>query len=216
VVGGLHPRLPTSLFPIPSRFAGALLRPSLTVLLPVRNSQSSLAGTVHKVLEVLSDLTNRFELVIIDDGSTDATIEVADDLATCYPQVTAVRHARPMGRSTAVRTGLRRSTGEVVLVRDNDCRLPIEEIPRLWWAMTDPDQQIPGLVGVSGGKAPSHKEPPDLAARGGFQMFLRRAVERVEETAAEEAGRSDPGRPAASRPKRPNYLARLREFAFGE
>jgi glycosyltransferase involved in cell wall biosynthesis len=168
------------------------------------------------VLDVLSDLTNRFELVIIDDGSTDATIEVADDLATCYPQVTAVRHARPMGRSMAVRTGLRQSTGEIVLVRDNDCRLPIEEIPRLWWAMTDPDQQIPGLVGVSGGETTSRCEPPDLAASGGFQMFLRRAVERVDETTPAEAGQLDEGRLAASRPKRPNYLARLREFAFGE
>ena len=49
-----------------------------------------------------------------------ATIEVADELAAHYPQVIALRHARPMGSEAAVRTGLRRSTGQIVLLKDGD------------------------------------------------------------------------------------------------
>ena len=90
---------------------------SLTVLLPVQDAQSTLADTVAEVLEIASDLTPRFELLIIDDGSTDATCEVAEELSRHYPQVRSVRHSSPLGREAAVRTGLLQSQGEVVFVR---------------------------------------------------------------------------------------------------
>jgi glycosyltransferase involved in cell wall biosynthesis len=125
------------------------LERSLTVLLPVHDAQDTLADTVAEVLDTASDLTDRFELVIIDDGSTDATSEVADELVRHYPQVRAVRHARPLGREAALSTGLAQSHGEVVVVR----------------------------------------------ARSG------RTLERLPHTA---------------KPARPNYLSRVKQFAFGE
>ena len=60
---------------------------SLSVLLPVKNAQSTLAPTVHKILDVVSELSEQIELLIIDDGSADATSEVAMDLTRHYPQV---------------------------------------------------------------------------------------------------------------------------------
>ena len=91
---------------------------SLTVLLPVQDVQSTLADTVAEVLEAASDLTDRFELLIIDDGSTDATCEVTEELIRHYPQVRAIRHSRPLGHDAALRTGLAQSHGEVVFVRE--------------------------------------------------------------------------------------------------
>lgn len=91
---------------------------SVSVLLPVCNRQSTLAAQVQRTLEVLSDASVGFQLIIIDDGSTDATIEVADELASYYPQVTAVRHAIPLGRDAVIRTGLEQSRGQVVLLED--------------------------------------------------------------------------------------------------
>ena len=94
------------------------LQRSLSILLPVHNDQHELATTVTRILEVLSDLSCQFELIIIDDGSTDATIEVADELAALYPQITALRHAKQLGRACAIRSGLQQSTGDIVLAHD--------------------------------------------------------------------------------------------------
>ena len=91
---------------------------SLTVLLPAHNVQSTLAADVTHALDVVSDLTGRFELVIVDDGSADATSEVIDELTRSYPQVRSVRHRRHRGRNEAIRTGLRHSTGEMIFLPD--------------------------------------------------------------------------------------------------
>jgi glycosyltransferase involved in cell wall biosynthesis len=104
------------------------LERSLTVLLPVHDAQDTLTDTVTEVLDVASDLTDRFELVIIDDGSTDATSEVAHELARHYPQVRAVRHAKPLGHEAALSTGLAQSRGEVVVVQARNGRT-LERLP---------------------------------------------------------------------------------------
>ena len=105
---------------------------SLSALLPVRNAEATLEGAVLEILEVLPELTSRFELVIVDDCSCDATIEVADELGGRYPQLVVVRHARPQGRTAAIQTGLRRSRGEVIFVADEDCELSLGEVRKVW------------------------------------------------------------------------------------
>ena len=107
----------------------ALNRP-LTVLLPVRDAQSSLAATVTEVLEMASDLSEHFELVIIDDGSSDATSEVAHELSRRYPQIRTLHYASPLGEEAALRAGFAQSGGDVVFVRGG--RSPTFE--RLSWA----------------------------------------------------------------------------------
>jgi glycosyltransferase involved in cell wall biosynthesis len=91
-----------------------ILERSLTVLLPTRNAQTTLAATVDAVLDIASDMTDRLELLIIDDGSKDATQDVALELARCYPQIRLMRHAVPQGRDAAIRLGLSQCRGELV------------------------------------------------------------------------------------------------------
>ena len=106
------------------------LNRSLTVLLPVRDAQSTLASTVTQVLDMASDLSELFELLIIDDGSTDATMEVARELSRRYPQIRTVRHSQPLGEESALRAAFAQSRGDVVLVRGQR-RLTFE---RLAWS----------------------------------------------------------------------------------
>jgi glycosyltransferase involved in cell wall biosynthesis len=102
---------------------------SLTVLLPVQDAQATLAETVEEVLDMASELTHRFELLIIDDGSADATSEIADELTRHYPQVRTIHHCRPLGRDAALRSGLAESRGEVVFVREKGGRT-LEQVHR--------------------------------------------------------------------------------------
>jgi dolichol-phosphate mannosyltransferase len=102
---------------------------SLSVLLPVKNAQATLNNAVHEILDEMTDSSDRFEVVIIDDGSTDATSEVAHDLTRHYPQIRLVRHGISRGRDAAIRSGLERSRGEVVMLRDDHSGFSVLERP---------------------------------------------------------------------------------------
>lgn len=108
------------------------MKQSLSILLPVENCQAMLSGLVHDYLEVASELTPEFEIVIVDNGSCDATIEVADELTTRYPQVRVIRHGKCCSRTEVIMSAVTSSTGSVLLLRDTDCTLPAHDLVRLW------------------------------------------------------------------------------------
>jgi glycosyltransferase involved in cell wall biosynthesis len=160
---------------------------SLTILLPVCNAQATLSEAVHEALEVFAELSDRLELVIVDDGSEDATGEVAEELRRNYPQVRSVYHGAHLGREAAIRSGLSHARGEVVLVRDEQGMAP-SEIARRWRAAE------------RGGSALDGAGPGTAEPRHAGYRILRRA----------------PAHAPGGGPGRPNYLARLRAFALGE
>ena len=211
---------------------------SLTVLLPVENSQATLARNVRRLLEVLPELTDRFELLILDDGSTDATFEVADELATQFPQIRVLRSAAPRGRTRAIQFGIRESRGDHLLLIDEDSSLPIDEIGRLWAAAEEHDVVL-GRLPSTAAYAPNRFRRLDGPAQGGYQILRRRAVGtiwdslghqltlRAElartggkwfeiEVGTSRAGSCRRGPSPASRPKGPNYLQAIRDFTLGE
>lgn len=167
------------------RSRGDVVERSLSVLLPVRNAQSSLTDWVLELLEVLPELTARFEVIIIDDGSTDATPEVAGDLAARYPQVQTAFHAQPQGRAAAVRSGLGRSMGDVIFLRDEDCCLAADEIRKVWLAVDDHPMVF--------GRPELSRWPNKLIGwkrhgeSRGFRMINRQAMHHLQESLDDQA-----------------------------
>ena len=104
---------------------------SLSIVLPVYNAQSRLAAQVHELLEVLPDIAPQFEVLIVDDGSSDQTDEIAHELAREYPQLKAVRHSQRLGEPAVVRTGVQHTSGDVVLVHNGGDRLNMGEMRKL-------------------------------------------------------------------------------------
>ena len=103
---------------------------SISLLLPVHNAQASLADNVGKILDLLPDLAARFEVLVIDDGSADATSEIALELATQYPQIKVLRHAQRKGVEPAWRLGLARTNAAVVVGHDGQSRLDPADVVR--------------------------------------------------------------------------------------
>jgi glycosyltransferase involved in cell wall biosynthesis len=103
----------------------------LSVVIPVFNSALYLERTVEKVVEVLRSDGQSFEVLLINDGSTDGTWNVITNLTGKYCEVVGVDLVRNVGQHSALLCGLCLSTGDYVATLDDDLQQPPDEIPRM-------------------------------------------------------------------------------------
>jgi glycosyltransferase involved in cell wall biosynthesis len=93
----------------------------ISVILPVFNEESTISELVHEVVEILSKGNLDFEVVVVDDGSNDQTLNVLRDVKHNLPEVLRVaHHLNNKGNGAALRTGIRVARGEVVVTMDAD------------------------------------------------------------------------------------------------
>lgn len=111
---------------------------SLSVLLHVSNREALLERLVNQVLDVAHDLTPALDVLIIDDGSTDESLDTAYDLAHRYPQVGVVR-PRGRGLEAALAAGLDAARGNTILFRGDHCRFGLDDLSKLWSAIDEFD-----------------------------------------------------------------------------
>ena len=112
---------------------------SLSVVIPVLNCQGTISSLVGQLLDVLSELTDRFEVVAVDNGSTDATAEILRDLTVFYPQLRLATHPTRWSREAVLRTGLLHTSGDVVLYRAEHCRATLGCLHDMWRAIRTSD-----------------------------------------------------------------------------
>jgi hypothetical protein len=115
---------------------------SLTIVLPIYNGESRLTHHVTEMLELASELTSRFEVMIVDDGSTDDTSAVAQELATQFPQISIRRHRHRRGLGPIISMVQRRVSSDVVIVHDGVTPINSVEVRRLWH-QSDAETQSP-------------------------------------------------------------------------
>ncbi|MDR7417477.1 MAG: glycosyltransferase family 2 protein [Armatimonadota bacterium] len=94
--------------------------PSISAVLPAYNEEGNLARTVGELVPVLARTCEAYEVVVVNDGSTDRTAAVAERLAAQMPAVRVVHHARNLGYGSALRTGFGAATLEWILLLDAD------------------------------------------------------------------------------------------------
>ncbi len=105
---------------------------SLSVVLPVHNDAESLPARVAELLEILPDLTAHFEILIVDNGSTDFTDEVAYELACHFPQLRLLRQPRRQSRGRLLDLGLQNTRGDLVIVCEEKSPILASRLRRLW------------------------------------------------------------------------------------
>lgn len=114
--------------------------PELSYFVPAHNEEANLAPLVEEALAALPAIAERFEIVIVDDGSRDATPSIADALAAAHPDVVrAVHHRVNQGYGGALRTGFASSRFEVIAFTDGDRQFRVADLGRLTERLQAPD-----------------------------------------------------------------------------
>jgi glycosyltransferase involved in cell wall biosynthesis len=109
----------------------------LTVFFPAYNDSGTIASMVIAAVQTARRLTSDFEVLLINDGSTDATAAVADELARLYPQLRVVHHPRNRGYGGALRSGFANATKDLIFYTDGDAQYDPREMAQLWDRMDD-------------------------------------------------------------------------------
>lgn len=152
------------------------LKNLLSVFVPVLNCQSTVQALVGRLLEASEELTHRFELLVIDNGSTDATRESLGELVVCYPQLKLVNNPTRTSAAEVMRVGLRHSSGEIILYRREGCEAGSGCLAEMWQAARSADVVVTGRGHHSLGAIPA--SPAVLPSEApAWQMIRRRLLE---------------------------------------
>ena len=110
-----------------------MIDPKLAVVVPAFNESRRLTDNLLTLLSYLDTFRPEAELIVVDDGSTDGTAKVAQELFSHRPDVSArvLRHARNHGKGHAVRVGLLAAKAPIALFSDADLSTPITELPKI-------------------------------------------------------------------------------------
>ena len=119
---------------------------SLSVFFPAYNDAGTIASLVITALQSASQLTPNYEVIVVNDGSSDSTAQILSELARVYPHVKIVTHPMNRGYGGALRSGFSSASKDVIFYTDGDAQYDPSEMALLWPKMT------PGVDLVNGYK----------------------------------------------------------------
>lgn len=117
--------------PHPDQCNTADYRPSISVFFPCHNEAAVIETLVGKTVDVLDAISTDYEIIIVDDGSTDDTAQIADRLAAEIPSVKVVHHDKNRGYGAALQSGFQAAAKELVFYTDGDAQFDIAELTDL-------------------------------------------------------------------------------------
>lgn len=127
----------------------------LSVVIPMYNEEENVVSTVDRIKEALKNLKDRWEIVLVDDGSTDRTLALSREIAGQDSKIRVFSYSPNRGRGKALRTGFSRSQGEIVVTLDADLSYDPREIVRLFEELKK-EKDLDVIIGspyAKGGKA---------------------------------------------------------------
>jgi len=104
---------------------------SVSVFFPCYNEEGNVRRTVENALGVLEKLNADFELIVVDDGSSDGTGRIADEMAGRDKRIKVVHHPHNLGYGAALRSGFAAATKELIFYTDGDGQFDMNEMPPL-------------------------------------------------------------------------------------
>ena len=132
------------------------MSPYVTVILPCYNEEGHVLAEVDRITKVMDDSGYSYELLAIDDGSTDQTLGKLQSAAADYPHMKVVPMPRNGGSGVVRRIGTQRAQGEIVVWTDADMTYPNERIPELVQVL-EKDPTVDQVVGARTSEQGTHK-----------------------------------------------------------
>ena len=110
---------------------------SITAFFPAFNDEATIGPLVTQMSGTLSKLTSDFEIIVVNDGSTDSTASVLNELLNVHPHLRVVSHETNRGYGGALRSGFRAATKELVFYTDGDAQYDVNELAKLHSALIE-------------------------------------------------------------------------------
>ena len=129
---------------MPEPLEGAV-RSALSVVIPVRNESPNVRPLFDEICAALNGVVD-YEVLFVDDGSSDDTAHQLLELSKSFPQLRVVRHARSCGQSTAVRSGVRAAKNPWIATLDGDGQNDPADIPKLLEVLRTRSTEAPQIV----------------------------------------------------------------------
>ena len=105
--------------------------PSLSIFFPFYNEEANIAAQAKDALKIAPNFAQKWEIILVNDGSADKTGQIAQELAQKYPGVRAVSHPQNRGYGAAVKTGLKKSRYDWIFFSDGDRQFNLKELEKL-------------------------------------------------------------------------------------
>ncbi len=118
--------------------------PNLSFVIPAYNEQDSLVQLHQEIAAVAAENSYDFEIVFIDDGSTDDTWKVIESLSSGHEEVKAIKFRGNYGKASALRAGAKMTTGQLIVTMDADLQDDPAEVPKMVAALTDDYDLVSG------------------------------------------------------------------------
>lgn len=164
----------------------------LSVVLPAYNEEQILTKTCRTLKKILSSAKIKYELILVDDGSTDQTWDVVKNLAEEDKGVTGVHFSRNFGKEAAIIAGLAQASGDAVAVMDCDLQHPPEVLVKMFHLWEQGYEVVEGVKKSRGKESMFHRKSAgffykimsqatgfDMKNASDFKMLDRKAVESV-------------------------------------
>jgi len=126
--------------------------PGLTLFFPCANEAQTIGGLVARADQIAGELTPDYEIIVVDDGSTDGSRSLLEGLRERYPRLRLVFHEKNLGYGAALLSGFRNASKEWVFYTDSDGQYDVSELSNLW------SERRSGVDWVNGYKI-SRKDP---------------------------------------------------------
>ena len=120
--------------------------PSISIVIPCYNEAKGVARSLNEIFETLNE-KNDFEIIAINDGSTDKTLIILEEYALQKPQVRVVNNSINLGYGASLKKGIQQAEGDIIIITDADCTYPANQISLLLEKLDTVDMAVGARTG---------------------------------------------------------------------